>query len=274
LFIQSWMYDVTIYLYALSVLFYFLDFMQSNRKMNQTAFWLLAVVWVLQSVFFVSQMIIKDYFPVLTLFETLFFYSWIMVSFSLAINYFFRMDLLVFFTNIVGFAVMAVTLFANPAATPSLSARLTSELLFIHISLAFISYGAFSVAFILSLMYVIQNKLLKEKRWNQFLRKLPSLGHLDLYAYRLTMIGVPLLLLAIILGVIWANLVMIDQIWFDPKVLMSFLVLASYIIYLYRRITHDLQGKKLALLNMMAFVTILLNYFISGSISSFHQWLR
>ncbi|HJV44514.1 MAG TPA: cytochrome c biogenesis protein CcsA [Bacillota bacterium] len=272
--VESWMYDVTIYLYALSVLFYFFDFIQSNRKVNRMAFWLLAVVWVLQSSFFVSQMVMKDYFPVLTLFETLFFYSWIMVSLSLIINYFFRIDLFVFFSNIIGFSVMAVALFANPSAAPALSKQLSSELLFIHISLAFLSYGAFSVSSVLSGMYLLQNKTLKQKKWNRVLLKLPSLGMLELYAYRLTLFGVPTLLLAMILGMLWAHLVVPENVWFDPKVLMSFVVIAAYGTYLYRKISNDWQGKKLATLNVRAFLTVLLNYLISGSISSFHQWLR
>ncbi|MBP1930390.1 cytochrome c biogenesis protein [Ammoniphilus resinae] len=272
--IQSWVFDVTIYIYAASVLLYFSDFMQSNRRVNRSAFWLLAVVWILQTAFFVTQMVAKDYFPVLTLFETLFLYSWIIVSLSLIINYIFKMHLLVFFSNIIGFAVMAIALFANPNATPALSSQLTSELLFIHISLAFISYGALSISSVLSGMYLLQNKLLKEKKWNPLLLKLPSLGILELYAYRLAMIGVPTLLLALILGMIWAYVVVKHSVWLDPKVLMSLVVIFGYGTYLYQRITASSQGKKLARLNVVAFTTILLNYLVSGSISSFHQWLR
>src|SRR5699024_7291776 len=163
--IESWMYDVTIYLYAISVLMYFSDFLQSNQRVNKMAFWLLAVVWILQSIFFVFQLSSKEYFPVLTLFETLFFYSWILVTLSLVINHFFKMDLLIFFTNVLGFSVMSVTIFTNPTAPPALSEKLISELLFIHVSLALLSYVALSIAFILSIMYLGQNKLLKEKRW-------------------------------------------------------------------------------------------------------------
>jgi HemX protein len=272
--IQSWMYDVTIYLYAFSVLLYFSDFIQSNRKVNRTAFWLLAVVWVLQTVFFVAQMTEKNYFPVLTLFETLFLYAWIIVTLSLAVNWFFKIDLLIFFMNTIGFAVMAITLFANPEAAPALTKKLTSELLFIHISLAFLSYGAFSIAYVLSLMYLVQNKMLKEKRWNKIVLKLPSVGQLELYAYWLTMIGVPLLVLAMILGGLWAHLVVGKSIWLDPKVLVSFLVIAVYGTYLYRRIVCDWRGKRLAVMNVIAFTFVFLNYLVSGSISSFHQWFR
>jgi len=47
-----WIYDLTIFLYAASVLFYFNDFLQSNQKVNRLAFGLLVVVWALQTVFF------------------------------------------------------------------------------------------------------------------------------------------------------------------------------------------------------------------------------
>lgn len=271
--IESWMYDVTVYLYAISVLLYFSDFLQSNQKVNKMAFWLLAVVWALQTTFFILQLNAKQYFPVLTLFETLFFYSWILVTLSLFINRFFRMDLLIFFTNALGFIVMSVTIFTNPIAPPSLSEKLISELLFIHISLALLSYVAFTISFILSVMYLGQNKLLKEKKWTPLLRKMPSLGSLDLFAYRLTMAGVPLLFLSLALGVLWAHIVG-QPIWFDPKVWLSLLVVAAYSVYLHRRVNYAWQGKKLAIMNALAFMFVLLNYWSSGSISSFHQWLR
>ena len=195
-----------------------------------------------------------------------------MVTLSLAINHFFKMDLLIFFTNILGFIVMSVSIFANPAAAPALSHKLISELLFIHVSLSLFSYVAFSISFILSIMYLVQNKMLKEKRWSPLLRKLPSLGLLDMYAYRLTMVGVPLLFLGLILGILWAHVVG-QPIWLDPKLFTSILVVVAYGMYLYRRLSYDWQGKKLATMNVVAFVFVLFNYLISGSISSFHQWL-
>jgi len=87
------------------------------------------------------------------------------------------------------------------------------------------------------------------------------------------MIGVPLLLMALILGAIWAHLKVSYSIWLDPKVLTSVGVLIVYSLYLYQRVTYGWVGRKLALWNAAAFSLILLNYLISGSVSSFHQWL-
>jgi HemX protein len=273
LFRESLIYGLIIYLYASSVLLYFADFMNRSRKVNRIAFWLLAIVWTLQSVFFVMSMIVKDYFPVLTLFETLFFYSWILVTLSLVINYFFQVDLLVFFTNVLGFAVLAVNFFANQHASPLVAERLTSDLLFIHISLALLSYGAFSLSCIFSVMYIAEDRMLKQKVWNKWMRRLPGLGLLDMYSYRLNMAGVPLLLMAIILGGLWAHLKVTTNFWLDPKVLMSICVLIFYAWYLYQRVTFGWQGRRLAMWNIGAFLLVLINYLLSGSVSSFHQWL-
>lgn len=273
MFREGYFYDAIIYIYAISILFYFADFLNSSRKVNRTAFWLLAIVWILQTVFFITSMMAKSYFPVLTLFETLFFYSWILVTLSLVINYFFRIDLFVFFTNLIGFAILSVNFFTNQNASPMVAERLTSDLLFIHISIAFIGYGAFSLSFIFSVMYIIQNRMLKKKVWNNLLRRLPGLGLLDVYSYRLNMAGVPLLLMSIILGMIWANLKVSLNFWLDPKVLMSLVVLIAYSLYLYQRVTFGWHGKKLAHWNIAAFLLVLINYLLSGSVSSFHQWL-
>lgn len=267
-----WIYDLTIFLYAASVLFYFHDFLQSNRKVNRLAFGLLAVVWALQTIFFASQMWEKAYFPVLTLFETLFFYSWVLVTLSLLINYFFRIDALVFFTNVIGFAVLTLSMFMpiGPLHEPPLG--LTSELLFIHVTMAIASYATLSLSMIFSSLYLLQHKMLKQKHWSQKFRRLPSLERLEQFSFRLNMFGVPMLLLAIILGAIWAQLVLSTYFWLDAKVWMSVIVLVTYAFILYKRLTDTWEGRKLALWNMIGFLMIICNVLLTDT-SSFHHWL-
>src|SRR5690625_3209879 len=100
------LYVVTIVLYSLSVFGYFIDFLTNNRKANKIAFWLLSIVWVLQTFFFITRALQYTRLPVITPFEGLFFYAWLLVSLSLLINRFFRIDFFVFFTNVVGFIMM------------------------------------------------------------------------------------------------------------------------------------------------------------------------
>ena len=91
--------EITIILYGLSVLFYFIDFLQNNRKAHKAAFWFLSIVWLMQTIFLCLYMFEVGRFPVLTLFEGLYFYVWILITFSLILNRIIRTDFFMFFTK-------------------------------------------------------------------------------------------------------------------------------------------------------------------------------
>ncbi|MEH7375639.1 MULTISPECIES: cytochrome C assembly family protein [Bacillaceae] len=267
------LHELTVVLYAFSVLLYFFDFLHHNRKANRIAFWLLAFVWVLQTVFLGIYMYKTGRFPVLTIFEGLYFYAWILVTLSIGINHLLRVDFIVFFTNILGFTVMAIHTFAPMQYSSHIMAKqLVSELLLIHITMAILSYGAFSLSFVFSALYLLQYDLLKRKKWGTRLIRLADLDKLEKSSYILAVIGVPMLLLSLILGLQWAFLKVPGMPWYDMKIIGSFLLLTVYSILLYLRIVKNLSGRKLAIWNTAAFLIVLINFFLFGQLSSFHLW--
>jgi len=267
------LHELTVVLYAFSVLLYFFDFIHHNRKANRIAFWLLAFVWILQTVFLVFYVIKTGRFPVLTIFEGLYFYAWILVTLSIVINHLLRVDFIVFFTNILGFTVMAIHTFAPMQYHSHIMAKqLVSELLLIHITMAILSYGAFSLSFVFSSLYLLQYDLLKQKKWGKRLMRLADLTILEKSSYICAVIGVPMLLLALILGLQWAFLKVPGMPWYDMKIIGSFLLLMAYSIYLYLRIVKNLSGRKLAIWNTASFLIVLINFFLFGRLSSFHLW--
>jgi len=267
------LHELTVLVYALSVLLYFIDFLHNNRKANQVAFWLLAFVWGLQTTFFLIYIVKTGRFPILSVFEGLYFYTWVLVTLSLGINRLLRMDFIVFFTNILGFVIMAIHTFAPVQYNSEVIAqRLVSELLLIHITMAILSYGAFSLSFVFSLLYLIQYDLLKRKKWGKRLLRIADLSRLEHLSYVLNVIGVPMLLLGLILGMQWAFIKVPNMTILDAKVIGSFIVLCTYSINLYLRVVKGLQGKSLALWNVAAFLIVLLNFFLFGKLSSFHFW--
>jgi HemX protein len=267
------LHELTVVLYAFSVLLYFFDFLHHNRKANRIAFWLLAFVWILQTVFLASYMYKTGRFPVLTIFEGLYFYAWILVTLSIVINHLLRVDFIVFFTNILGFTVMAIHTFAPMQYSSHIMAKqLVSELLLIHITMAILSYGAFSLSFVFSSLYLLQYDLLKRKKWGTRLIRLADLDKLEKSSYILAVIGVPMLLLSLILGLQWAFLKVPGMPWYDMKIIGSFMLLIAYSILLYLHIMKNLSGRKLAMWNTAAFLIVLINFFLLGRLSSFHLW--
>lgn len=270
----DWIYELTILLYALSILGYFIDFLQNNRKANKIAFWLLSIVWGLQLLLLIMRMVETNRFPILTQFEGLLFYAWVIITFSLVINLFFKVDFLVFFTNLLGFSIMAFTLLTPGTENSELvSENLVSHLSVIHITMAFLSYGAFSLSFIFSIMYIIQHKMLKKKQVGKRFWRFESLSKLEKLSFLLNIIGVPLLFLSLVLGIIYANAKLEVFIWFDVKVVSSFFVLLIYSLYFYQKISKGLQGYSLALLNVAAFLLVLINYFLATTFTTFHFWI-
>ncbi|KPN15823.1 cytochrome C assembly protein [Bacillus australimaris] len=266
--------EATILIYALSVLFYFIDFLQHNRKAGKMAFWLLSIVWLLQTVYMFYIMMETDRFPVLNVAEGLYFYTWVLVTLSLVLTKVLRVEFIVFFTNVIGFSMMAIHTFTpSDLHSAELTGKLTSELLVIHITMAILSYGAFSLSFAFSLLYLFQYRLLKKKKWGKWLLRIEDLSKLDHMAYVLNIIGVPMLLLSLILGIIWAYISYDTVYWIDAKVLGSFIMLFLYGFYLYIRLVRNMQGKVVALWNVASFLVLMINYFLLGSLSTFH-WFQ
>jgi HemX protein len=267
------LHELMIILYAVSVLLYFLDFVQRNQRANKIAFWILSIVWGLQTIFLCLYMYNTGRFPVLTLFEGLYFYAWVLLTMSLVLNKLLRMDFTVLFTNVIGFLIMTIHTFAPVQVGSQTEAeKLVSELLLIHITMAILSYGAFSLSFIFSALYLLQYRLLKTKKWNERLWRLGDLGQLEKLSVVLNAMGVPLLLLSLILGVVWKTIKLPDVSWFDLKIIASFVLLFVYSAFLYVKVRKEWSGRTLAFINTAAFLIILINFFLGSRLSTFHFW--
>jgi len=267
------LHEVTVIIYAICVLLYFIDFLHTNQKVNKFAFWLLLVVWVLQTIFLCLYMMETGRFPVLTLFEGLYFYVWLIIGFAVFINKFFKMDFILFFTNVLGFILMVVHTFAPSQINSQVMAQqLVSELLFIHITMAIFAYAAFTLSFIFSILYLIQYDLLKKKKWGKKLLRLGDLSKLEKLSYILNVIGIPVLFISLVLGVRWALIKLPDINWIDTKIVGSFFIIIVYSFYIYCKQGKQLFGKKLAIINIAAFLLVLLNFFLFSSLSGFHYW--
>lgn len=181
------------------------------------------------------------------------------------------MDFLLFFTNVIGFTVLSVSLFVvGREFSEQMNAQIHSEWVIIHVSMAFFSYAAFTLSFILSALYLFQHSFLKRKKWGPRFRRWPNLMRLDVYAFRLNVIALPLLFLSLILGVIWAYYTLDTSILGDAKVLFSLLVILVYATYFYQRVVREWSGKKLAELNLICFAILVINYLFSVQLSEFH----
>jgi HemX protein len=266
----NWIYDAILYLYALSLLFFFSDFMNASRRAKRIGAGLLVFVWVLQSGYLVMKLISYYDYPNLPAIQYWLFFSWLLITISLVISRFFSIDYIVFFANVIGFAVLALNLYSQQSEGLNVEIwRTTREMLYVHISLVLCAYAALTIGALFAGMYLFLHHRLKQKKWSQRLRRFPGLGSIQRYMERAVAIGLPLLALSLAIAV--ASLLVEGKmrLLLDWKVISSFAALTMFVYYVIQRARNRRPGQQLAKLYLGAFAVLLLNL-ISNSLSSFH----
>lgn len=269
---QNLLYDMMIVIYALSLLFYFSDFVDANRRAKRIGAGLLLFVWLLQTGCLLMRLVKLEGLHLLTTFETILFFTWLLTTISLTASRFYRIELFVFLVNVVGFVVLTLNLLNDSAgAVPLEPWQLVQHLLVVHIALVLCAYAAYTIAAVLSGMYLFLHGQLKRKAWTSAMRRLPSLETIDRFTYRAVLVGTPLLILS--LGIAVASLLIENRtgLLTDWKVLASLIAAVFYIGYLVKRAALGQSGRQTALWNLAAFAVLVLNVLLSSA-SRFHSW--
>lgn len=272
-FAMARLYEIMVVLYGISIVFYFTDYLYKRLKARRIAFWLVSIVWVLQTIFMALLIIETKRFPILSLFEGVYFYAWLLTTLSIILHCIARVDLPVFFINVLGFIFMTIHLFAPSTAAQPVVDSLISEMLFIHICFAIVSYVAFSLSFVFSVLYLILYRILKQKKFNNLWSRLPSLQQMSSWMSNSTLFGVPLLFISLILGLEWA-LVALDKVSvFDVKIVGSFIITIIYLVILLLHRSGRVVGTTYAWVQIYTFLLIVINFFLGSKLSNFHLWV-
>ncbi|MEK9198944.1 cytochrome c biogenesis protein [Ureibacillus sp. 179-F W5.1 NHS] len=266
------LYEIMVVLYAVGIVFYFIDFFYKRVKIRRIGFWLISVVWVLQTAFFLLYIIEIRRFPILSLTEGIYFYAWLLVTISIILHCIARVDLPVFFINVLGFIFVTIHLFAPNQVEHPLVESLESEMVFIHISFAIISYAAFSLSFVFSVLYLILYRLLKEKKYTKLWSRLPSLHQMSRWMFYSVLIGVPIIFISLLLGLEWAFLKLEVLSIFDIKIVGSFVITVIYLTVLVLHHSGKLTGLNFAWAQIYTFLLVVINFFLGSKLSNFHFW--
>nr|WP_283770920.1 cytochrome c biogenesis protein CcsA [Polycladospora coralii] len=205
--------------------------------------------------------------------DSLFIYSWVLVSFTLIMHVIYPMPLLFFLTNFVSFLVLMIHVFVIQNVSDGLQELYVSNLVLVHLSMAIAAYAAFSLSSIGTLLYLVHTNLLKKKKWTRFTMQMPSLDRLFSFSNWLVIAGVLLMTIAIVLGSLYAYQFVGAGFWRDLKIWTSLFVLLAYGSVLVQWTASSWQRRRIAWWNTLSFLTILLNYFLSQSSLSFHNWM-
>jgi ABC-type uncharacterized transport system permease subunit len=139
--------------------------------------------------------------------------------------------------------------------------RLESQWLVIHVILILMGFVALAFAFSASLLYLIQEGLLKRKQLTGLFQRLPSLQTADDVIYRSTCFGLALLTMGLITGVVWWQRHQPNYaVWQDPKVVFSLLTWLTFAAYIAARLWLGWRGRRTNLVVVYGFVLMVISF--------------
>jgi ABC-type transport system involved in cytochrome c biogenesis permease subunit len=142
-----------------------------------------------------------------------------------------------------------------------------------HVTLNTWAYAAFALSFVLSLTFLVQNRLLRSRRLGAAFWRFPALDVLDRMARSSVYVGLAALVLGVAMGLIWRHRLTGGYSWGDPKVIITFAILVIYGAYLRLSRSTSWRGARAAALCAINFAVVLFSYtFVNFYLTRFHRF--
>jgi len=168
---------------------------------SRFGFGTMACGFILQSCFLVQRGHALNACPLTNLFEVLIFLSWSMVLLYFVVGTTYRLSLLGVFTSPLAFTFQAFALIAPLDSPPGPRARVVAHpWLETHAAVSIIAYGAFGLACVAGVMYLIQERQLKTHHLRGLFFHLPPIADLAVAINRLIRTGLILLTVGLLSG--------------------------------------------------------------------------
>lgn len=198
------------------------------------------------------------YIAVTNFYEAVSFFTCLMTGVCLLVQLRAPVAILGVVVSPLGF-ILTLGAFVFYSQVRDLPPALQSIWLPVHVILAFLGNAVFGLAFSVSVIYLIQERLLKGKKGLLFFRRLPSLETLDNLNYHSLAWGFPLLTLGILSGAIWAEYAW-GQFWiWEPRPVLSLVTWILYALLLHYR-SIGWRGRRAATLTIVCFAVLLVSF--------------
>ncbi len=217
----------------------------------------------LQGVGVVARGIEAGHVPWSTMYEYTITGTWVAVVVLLIVQT--RRDVAYLAPGVTGFATIGLGLAMTVlyAQSTGLQPALQSFWLVIHVSIAIIATGIFTVAATATVLQLMRDYRDSGTGWLQRFRWLeatPSPARLEALAFRLHAVGFVLWTFTVMAGAVWAEHAWGRYWGWDPKEVWSFVIWVIYAAYLHARTTQGWAGRRSAVVALVGFVALIMNF--------------
>jgi ABC-type uncharacterized transport system permease subunit len=143
--------------------------------------------------------------------------------------------------------------------------------LLLHVALLLAAYAALFLSLIASLLYLIQERRLKQKRTTQKRSWLPPLETTDQIALKALLFGLPCMTAGLLIGSVVALQTIGPTFFADPKVLLSLAMWIAYMLMIFIRQHSGLRGRRAVYLSSFVFLVVLAVW-SANALSAVHRF--
>ena len=251
-------FKIAVFFYGLSLLYSVLLWKRGFKRTEMWNYGFLAGAFIFHSIAMVKRGFSLERCPINNLYEATTFITWTIVLGYLVVGAWPRLRFLGAFGAPLFFSVGIFSLM------PDLDRHFSGETDFgggfvsLHAAAILLSYGAFGLAAVSSLVYVSADHDLKFDKMRALMSELPSVDRLDRVNCLAMGIGLALLTIGLLMGV---RISVVGEMPFvsDPKVKWSLLVWLIYLGMLMARFEGDFGGRIAMGTSLPCFCFLLLN---------------
>ena len=255
---EVWLLTLTLLFYLLSTASFIAGLLSARPVVRMVAPSCLLAACICHAGAIAVRSVTVGYFAVTDVSEALSFFAWLTAGMGLLVQWRLPVSILGVIVSPIGFMLtLGVYVFYTQAR--ALPPTLQSAWLPIHVTAAFLGHAIFVVACSASLVYLVQEKHLKQKKASSFLRRLPSLETLDHLNYRSLAWGFLLLTLGLLSGAVWAGYAW-GHFWiWEPRLILSVLTWILYALLLHYR-SAGWRGRRAATLTIVCFAVLVISF--------------
>ncbi len=210
--------------------------------------------------------------PVIGMKAALSFFAWTIIGAYLIFHLKFKLMILGSFITPLAACLMIISI-TIPGGEVVVKPAFKSLWLTFHVAISFLGNGMFALAFMTAIMYLMQERQIKKKRFGSLYTRLPSLQTLDTINHYSLMYGFPFLTIGMVMGAIYAQNILGTYWQWDPKEVWSLITWLFYAALLHARIAMGWRGRRAAIMSILAFLVLIFT-FVGASLwlSDYHSF--
>lgn len=266
------MFRLALFLVLLATGGFIVYIIKQQKIIFKWSYRILLTGFVFHTLYLVHQYYHMGTAPVLGLKSALSFFSWTIIGVYLVFQL--RFKLMVLGSFIAPFAAFLMIISSTIQGMEVIVRPIfKSAWLVVHVGTIFVGNALFAVTFMVAIMYLIQERQIKKKKFGSFYTRLPSLETLDSMNYHSLMYGFPFLTIGMITGSVYAHYALGIYWQWDPKEVWSLITWLFYAALLHERLAVGWRGRRAAVMSIFCFLVLIFT-FIGASVwlSDYHSF--